>query len=505
MAGFVLNILSEEIPGSTASIQTNTGGPAVGGQFKRMLQQASSESVDFTKPLIESPVGVNSGKDLPIDLSFSEQVLAGGSVVENDNQKLQWSGISDQKKISVETGSLSDVSAGELKVESGSPELDFSSDVSMGSESSLSFDNLVSLDLHSGSNNSKISPNIPANSVDYMSSTNNKKVTDSELAKNINSLQKGTLNGVSMSGQSSHVKPQEQLIQSSQAVEQAEKAVKKVSLTESVQLTLDERQTKLITEGGLQDKKLQEIKLMEPMKSGTLVEEEDFSEMLKPESSKFQRQLAKSEQLDNLSKTDIGQITTQLKNSKLYGQAFAVSNSTKNTFSVSELDLMPAINKLAVTANTEMTTSAVKDPQNIIANSAIQSGLSLKRNFSPNLAARIQWIYHQAISSAEILMDPPELGPLSVKLTKNNGETNILFQVTNPSTKEAIEDNLAKLKELLSEQGINLGDTQVEQQQKNDKKENLKEQIAADSSLDSDQSLEQRDIHVQQGLLDTYI
>ena len=152
----------------------------------------------------------------------------------------------------------------------------------------------------------------------------------------------------------------------------------------------------------------------------------------------------------------------------------------------------------------DLKVNSVNLPTNVIANSTIQNGLSIKNNFSPNLALRIQWIYQQALSSAEILMDPPELGPLSVKISNNRGETNILFQVTNPATKDVIEDNLAKLKELLADQGINLGDAQVEQQQK-EKNDDSSGQNSSLSSVEQEENIQAVNVHTQQGILDTYI
>lgn len=136
--------------------------------------------------------------------------------------------------------------------------------------------------------------------------------------------------------------------------------------------------------------------------------------------------------------------------------------------------------------------------------SILQQGLSLRQDFSPNLANRIQWIYQQALASAEILMDPPELGPLSVKLHANRGETNILFQVSNPQTKDMIEENLSKLKELLEQQGIQLGDTQVEHKETN---RETKDGLGRSDSLASDEIENPQDsgslVH-SVGLLDTY-
>jgi flagellar hook-length control protein FliK len=102
-------------------------------------------------------------------------------------------------------------------------------------------------------------------------------------------------------------------------------------------------------------------------------------------------------------------------------------------------------------------------------NSVFTQGLNLKQNFTPNLAMRIQWMFNQAISSAEIMMDPPDMGPLTVKIQQHNGETNIMFQVAQSGTKELVEENLAKLKELLEQQGIDLGEASVEQQKQQPK------------------------------------
>lgn len=91
--------------------------------------------------------------------------------------------------------------------------------------------------------------------------------------------------------------------------------------------------------------------------------------------------------------------------------------------------------------------------------------LNSKNAFAPNLAHRLQWIVKQGLVSAEIMLDPPELGPLHVKITHVNGESNILFQVAHTNTKELLDNNLPKLKEMLLEQGINIGEAQVQHHQ----------------------------------------
>ena len=190
--------------------------------------------------------------------------------------------------------------------------------------------------------------------------------------------------------------------------------------------------------------------------------------------------------------------------------AVTSSVDAKSLFSLSSL--VPAAAELsggAGNAANEMVSSQLLQPNQVTSQSNIQQGLNLRSDFSPNLALRIQWIFQQALSSAEIMMDPPELGPLSVKMQHRGGETNIVFQVNNQQTKEMIEDNLPKLKELLEEQGIALGDTQIKQnqQQEDQEKSDSSPTVNEEDLLESDEIIAKNEDQPSHGvaILDTYI
>lgn len=135
--------------------------------------------------------------------------------------------------------------------------------------------------------------------------------------------------------------------------------------------------------------------------------------------------------------------------------------------------------------------------------SEFTQGLNLKREFAPNLMMRIQWMLNQSLKSAEILMDPPEMGPLSVKVQQTNGETSILFQVSNSQTKDVLDDNMQRLKEMLSEKGILLSDAQVEQQ--NSKQQNSSQQQTNSSENEmGEMSAENVQILNSDHMLDVY-
>jgi len=167
--------------------------------------------------------------------------------------------------------------------------------------------------------------------------------------------------------------------------------------------------------------------------------------------------------------------TPELSNKNSAGELIAL-NQVQNQPSQAQLEVSPSFLSLAKV-------DVIDDVQTLKPgiNSVFSQGLNLKQNFAPNLAMRIQWMFNQALSTAEIMMDPPEMGPLTVKIQQHNGETNIMFQVSQTATKEMLEESLSKLKEMLEQQGINLGETVVEQQ-KQQSQDNSKKSLRSDHS-----------------------
>ncbi|MDP4982537.1 flagellar hook-length control protein FliK [Pseudoalteromonas tunicata] len=65
---------------------------------------------------------------------------------------------------------------------------------------------------------------------------------------------------------------------------------------------------------------------------------------------------------------------------------------------------------------------------------------------------------------ADIRLDPPELGSMQIRVRSDAEQAQINFVVQNQQAKEALEQSLPRLKEMLAEQGINLGESSIEQQ-----------------------------------------
>ena len=54
---------------------------------------------------------------------------------------------------------------------------------------------------------------------------------------------------------------------------------------------------------------------------------------------------------------------------------------------------------------------------------------------------------------------------MHVKLSMQNDQLSVTIQAAQPQSKELLEQHMPRLREMLSQQGINLGDSQVSQQQ----------------------------------------
>lgn len=78
---------------------------------------------------------------------------------------------------------------------------------------------------------------------------------------------------------------------------------------------------------------------------------------------------------------------------------------------------------------------------------------------------RINWMVNNNMQRAEIRLDPPELGKLDIQLNiSKDNQASILIHVTNATAKEAIESALPRLREMFEQQGLDLANVDVSQQ-----------------------------------------
>jgi len=94
-----------------------------------------------------------------------------------------------------------------------------------------------------------------------------------------------------------------------------------------------------------------------------------------------------------------------------------------------------------------------------------QPPLQLTRDgASDQLAERVQMMMSKNLKNIDIRLDPPELGRMQIRMTMNNDVASIQFTVANQQTRDIVEQAMPRLREMLAQQGLQLADTSVQQQ-----------------------------------------
>lgn len=77
---------------------------------------------------------------------------------------------------------------------------------------------------------------------------------------------------------------------------------------------------------------------------------------------------------------------------------------------------------------------------------------------------KVLWLTSQNLKSAEIHLNPADLGPVEVRIQVQQDQTSIQIQAHNPSVREALEANVHRLREALAGNGLDLAQFDVSTQ-----------------------------------------
>ncbi|HEY8606477.1 MAG TPA: flagellar hook-length control protein FliK [Noviherbaspirillum sp.] len=77
------------------------------------------------------------------------------------------------------------------------------------------------------------------------------------------------------------------------------------------------------------------------------------------------------------------------------------------------------------------------------------------------LGQKVVWMVAGEQQSASLTLNPPDLGPLQVVLNVSNSHASATFTAAQPEVRQALEAALPKLREMLGEAGIQLGQASV--------------------------------------------
>lgn len=174
------------------------------------------------------------------------------------------------------------------------------------------------------------------------------------------------------------------------------------------------------------------------------------------------------------------------------GQLTSTSFTSTNPFEQTSNPAVPGGNLISLTQTSDI---KVHMPVTI---SFGQSG------WANMVAERSAMMASQNIKFAELQLDPPELGPLQVKVAVNQDQATVSFVAANAQVKDALDQTLMRLKDLLGEQGLDLLNVDVSDQSSQQSKENNTDdetQLGLNNVDELEEQLDDtRSLHVSYGI-----
>lgn len=114
----------------------------------------------------------------------------------------------------------------------------------------------------------------------------------------------------------------------------------------------------------------------------------------------------------------------------------------------------------ATTLNTVITPNSATAQPVLAVQPAIQSAA-----WNQVLSSRVVWMAREGIQEASLRLNPANLGAVEVKLNMHNDQANVLFIAQNAATRDALEQALPRLRESFAENGMQLADAEVADQE----------------------------------------
>lgn len=115
----------------------------------------------------------------------------------------------------------------------------------------------------------------------------------------------------------------------------------------------------------------------------------------------------------------------------------------------------------------KLTSNAVQSQKSITALQTETIAI-YRKDFADAVKDKVMVMINQKIQQVDIQLDPPEMGNIHVRVNLQNEQAAVQFIVQNQQAKDALEQNIGKLRDMLAENGVDVGDANIEQRQSQD-------------------------------------
>jgi flagellar hook-length control protein FliK len=158
--------------------------------------------------------------------------------------------------------------------------------------------------------------------------------------------------------------------------------------------------------------------------------------------------------------------------------------------------LMSELSKPAASVSTTVSKQA----------SSMQETLGFNQpGLGQRMGERITTMIGQQIQHARILLDPPELGALEIKIQIQNEQTSVNFVTQTTAAKDVLDAQLPRLREMLESQGMNLDQVDVSDQQSRQEQSESGQDIE-NYEQSSEEAVVSEDVEIEaSGLINYYV
>ena len=82
-------------------------------------------------------------------------------------------------------------------------------------------------------------------------------------------------------------------------------------------------------------------------------------------------------------------------------------------------------------------------------------------DWSGDVGNQLTWMVSQRESSANLVLNPPDMGRIEISITMNGDQASASFISTNPDVRDALQGSLPRLREVLADAGVFLGQADI--------------------------------------------
>lgn len=218
-----------------------------------------------------------------------------------------------------------------------------------------------------------------------------------------------------------------------------------------------------------------------------------------------------TEQLQLMTAKNQGLTNTAVTNTVLHntsGQQQNLANLPASLLQTASTLVAPDAEGLAVIANTSTNSLSTINLQSM-PQAEITQALG-RPAWSQAMGKQVLMMVNQNIGVAEIRLNPAHLGPIEILIDMSDDQVNVSMNSRHAAVREAMEQALPKLREMLDDKGFNLADTDISKHSFAEQREqNNKDGIsrgASDPLIASDVSEQvMQHVSLPAGMVDYYI